>query len=103
MKVAFDYDLHNNTPEHPQINRVYTAFYQRPRTMFETSRITGVPRANICRLKRRFECAGLLRCSYIGVCPITKHAAGFYTTNPNYYTMSNNKNPKPRTDENETE
>ncbi len=65
-----------------QMQRVFTEFQKQPATMKMVSIETNIDRANICRYIRiwRKEC----RIFEIkkGICPITKHRAGFLTTNP---------------------
>lgn len=68
-----------------QKKRVFTALYKQPKTMLMVSFETGIFRANICRFIAEWEklnCIGLIG---KGICPISKHRAGFYTTNPELF------------------
>lgn len=67
-----------------QIQKVYNAFYENPKTMKEVDIETGVMRANICRYcstlvdQNRLFIVGKRRCN------ITKYPnVTIYTSNPN--------------------
>jgi len=65
-----------------ELVRVKECLLQEPRTMKQVSVLTGIDRANICR-----HCGSLRLSENIvsvkkGICPITKHRANFWTTNP---------------------
>jgi hypothetical protein len=62
--------------------KVFAALYGQPKTMLMVSIETGILRANICRYVaelRKQNCIFLIQKT---ICPISKHRAGFYTTNP---------------------
>lgn len=59
---------------------VFTAFQGTPKTMLMVSDITGILRANICRYVANFKKAGTITKVRTGLCQITKHRAGYYTT-----------------------
>ena len=64
-----------------QIVKVTNAFSGAPKTMLQVSIETGILRANICRYvaeMKKQESIFLIR---FGICPISKHRAGFYTIN----------------------
>lgn len=67
----------------PQRKTIFAAFYRQPKTMLMVSIETGILRANICRFIAELEKQGRIKLVRKGICPITKHRAGFYTTNPN--------------------
>ena len=72
-----------------QLNKVYWAFYENPKTMKEADKFTGVMRENICwycRTLRKQE-----RLFKIGkkICNVTKHPAAVWTTNPALVPKSN--------------
>lgn len=86
---------HNNNPFHArkdkstnfqvQMKTVFAALYRQPKTMLMVSIETDILRANICRYVAEWEkqnCIGMVR---KGICPISKHRAGFYTTNPELF------------------
>ncbi|WP_372751607.1 hypothetical protein [Labilibaculum sp.] len=62
-----------------QLKRVYEAF-KTPGTMLEISYRTGIERANICWYVRELEKHDKIQIIRKGFCSITKHRAGFYTT-----------------------
>lgn len=66
-----------------QLKKVIRAFYERPKTMLMVSDETGILRANICRYVAELEKKNLITLTDIKICPISKHRAGFYTTNIN--------------------
>jgi len=64
-----------------QYNKVFTALYKQPKIMLTVSIETGILRANICRyIAKMQEKEGIVVISR-GICPVSKHRAGFYTTN----------------------
>lgn len=87
-----------NTPEKPlkegqnegtkiqaQMKRVFAALYRQPKTMLMVSIETGILRANICRYVAEWEKENRICIVRKGICPISKHRAGFYTTNPDLF------------------
>jgi hypothetical protein len=89
---------HNNTPSNSlhkrqckdkhfeaQKKRVFAAFYKQPKTMLMVSIETGILRANICRYVAEWEKENRICIVRKGICPISKHRAGFYTTNPELF------------------
>ena len=68
-----------------QTQRVFTAFLRHPKTMLMVSIETGILRANICRYVAEWEKENLICIVRKGICPISKHRAGFYTTNPDLF------------------
>ena len=74
-----------------QMQRVFLALYKAPKTMLMVSQETGILRANICRYIATWKRRNCIRIYKKGICPITKHGAGFYTTNPELFPAINNK------------
>jgi hypothetical protein len=70
-----------------QMQRVFAAFYKQPKTMLMVSIETGILRANICRYVAKWKKENSIRMIRKGICPISKHCAGFYTTNTNLFTQ----------------
>ena len=68
-----------------QMQRVFASLYRRPKTMLMVSIETGILRANICRYVAEWEKKSRIRIVRKGICPISKHRAGFYTTNPELF------------------
>lgn len=68
-----------------QMKRVFVALYRQPKTMLMVSVETGILRANICRYVAEWEKQNCIRIVRKGICPISKHRAGFYTTNPRLF------------------
>jgi hypothetical protein len=65
-----------------QLKRVDECFLQEPRTMKQVSILTGIDRANICRYCKKLRQYDKILAVKKGICPITKHRAIFWTTNP---------------------
>jgi hypothetical protein len=68
-----------------QTQRVFAALYRQPKTMLMVSIETGILRANICRYIAEWEKYNRVWIVRKGICPISKHRAGFYTTNPEMF------------------
>jgi len=68
-----------------QMKRVFEALNGQPKTMLMVSIETGILRANICRYVAEWEKQNRIRIVWKGICPISKHRAGFYTTNPELF------------------
>lgn len=68
-----------------QERKTFQAFYSQPKTMLMVSVETGIERANICRYVAELEKQDRIYIVRKGICPITKHRAGFYTTNPELF------------------
>ena len=64
-----------------QMKRVFAALYRQPKTMLMVSIETGILRANICRYVAEWGKENSIKVVRKGICPISKHRAGFYTTN----------------------
>ena len=63
-----------------QYQTVYQLFQQQPQTMLQVSIKSGILRANICRYIADMEQKGIIQIIKTGRCPLTKHSAGFYST-----------------------
>jgi hypothetical protein len=68
-----------------QMKIVFASFYKQPKTMLMVSIETGILRANICRYVAEWERQNRIKKAWKGICPISKHHAGFYTTNPELF------------------
>lgn len=68
-----------------QMKRVFAALYRQPKTMLMVSIETGILRANICRYVAEWEKENRICIVRKGICPISKHRAGFYTTSPELF------------------
>ena len=62
-----------------QYNTVLRSFSISPKTMLQVSVETGILRANICRYVANMERVSKIYLFSKGICPISKHRAGFYT------------------------
>lgn len=71
----------NNRKYYTQRLKVIQAFKVHPKTMKMVEVETGIDRANICRLFGKFRRQPNFPLNFhgTGICPITKHRAGFYT------------------------
>lgn len=96
-KVFLHKGQNKNTDFQPQIKRVFAALYKQPKTMLMVSIETGILRANICRFVAEWTKLNCIRVIRKGICPISKHRAGFYTTNPKLFPVIDkpSKNVKP--------
>lgn len=68
-----------------QMKVVFRAFSERPKTMLMVTVETGVLRANICRYVAEWRKENRIDEVKKGLCPISKHRAGFLTTNPSLF------------------
>ena len=68
-----------------QMERVFNALYLQPKTMLMVSTETGILRANICRYIAEWKKENRISIVRKGICPVSKHRAGFYTTNPELF------------------
>ncbi|WP_066223365.1 hypothetical protein [Formosa haliotis] len=81
-------DKRKDTLSHSQINRVFQAFFNAPKTMLMVSRETGIYRASICRYVAELRFEDKIMVVKNGLCKISKHEANYYTTNPDLFTES---------------
>ncbi len=72
-----------------QMKKVFNAFSTQPKTMKMVSIQTGIDRANICRYVAEWKEQNSIQEVRKGLCRITKHRAGYLTTDP---TLFNNVN-----------
>jgi hypothetical protein len=77
-----------------QTQRVFAALYRQPKTMLMVSIETGILRANVCRYIAEWEKENRICIVRKGICPISKHRAGFYTTNPDLFPIVEPSKPK---------
>ena len=83
--VSFDKGQGKDKHFHTQMKRVFTALHNQPKTMLMVSSETGILRANICRYIGKWRKQNHIEIVNKGICPISKHRAGFYTTNPDLF------------------
>ncbi len=60
---------------------IVLAAFRKPKTMLEVSFETGILRSNICRFISKWQEQGKIVRVGSGICPVSKHGAGFYTSN----------------------
>jgi hypothetical protein len=70
-----------------QMKRVFAAFKRKPSTMLMVSIETGILRANICRYVSEWQKSKSIRLLNQGLCKVSKHRAGYYTTDTNLFTQ----------------
>ena len=70
-----------------QMKRVFAAFKRKPSTMLMVSIETGVLRANICRYVAEWQKSNSIHLLKQGLCKVSKHRAGYYTTDTNLFTQ----------------
>lgn len=72
-----------------QMKAVFSAFFNEPSTMKMVDVKTGVMRENICWYCRDFRKKEVLKVVKKGICPITKHSAIYWSTNPEHFPVDN--------------
>jgi|JI8StandDraft_1071087.scaffolds.fasta_scaffold303413_2 hypothetical protein len=70
-----------------QMKRVFAAFKRKPSTMLMVSVETGILRANICRYVAKWQKSNSIHLLKQGLCKVSKHRAGYYTTDTNLFTQ----------------
>lgn len=71
-----------------QMSKVFKAFYERPKTMLMVSIETNILRANICRYVAEWREQDRIEVVKKGLCKVSKHRAGYLTTNPSLFIHS---------------
>jgi hypothetical protein len=71
-----------------QMKRVFAAFKRKPSTILMVSIETGILRANICRYVSEWQKQGSIHLLKQGVCKVSKHSAGYYTTDTNLFNQT---------------
>ena len=69
-----------------QKKRVFAAFKRKPSTMLMVSIETAILRANICRYVAKWLKSNSIHLLKQGLCKVSKHRAGYYTTDTNLFT-----------------
>jgi len=73
-----------------QLNIVFNAFFESPKTMQEVSTETGIMRSNICYYVRDFRNQNKIALVGYRKCKVTNYGkVGTYTTNPDLFPVSN--------------
>lgn len=67
-----------------QMQKVFKAFSEQPKTMLMVSVETKVLRVNICRYVSQWQRENSIAIVRKGICPISKHRAGF-SVNPELF------------------
>jgi hypothetical protein len=70
-----------------QMKQVFTAFQRKPSTMLMVSIETGILRANICRYVAKWQKGNSIHLLKQGLCKVSKHRAGYYSTDTNLFTQ----------------
>lgn len=68
-----------------QLQTVEKLLRKQPLTMLQVALVTGILRTNICRYVSTLRKQDRIAIVRMGLCPISKHRAGFYTTNPDLF------------------
>lgn len=68
-----------------QFQRVFNEYFKQPFTMKMVSVQCNIDRANICWYNRDLRRLGRIQAVRKGICPITKHRATYWTTNPDFF------------------
>lgn len=72
-----------------QKQKVLKAFANEPKTMKMVQVETGIERTNFTALLNSMYNNGAIYKPYCGKCPYGRNGVGYYTTNPDYVTESN--------------
>ena len=64
----------------PQEKRAFLAFSRQPKTMLMVANEKDIYRANLCCYIARWRKNDKVHLIRFGICPISKHRAGFYST-----------------------
>lgn len=78
-------DINKDTNFQAQKKLVFDSFKEMPKTMLMVSIETGILRANICRYVAEWQKKGRIKLLGNGHCKVSKHLAGYYTTNPELF------------------
>jgi len=70
-----------------QMIRVFAALYRQPKTMLMVEVETGIMRSNICRYVAKWQKINSIHLLKQGLCKVSKHRAGYYTTDTNLFTQ----------------
>lgn len=68
-----------------QKDKVFKAFLDKPRTMLMVAHNIGLERANVCWLVGMLKDENAIALREKKLCEISKHRAGYYTTNKNLF------------------
>lgn len=82
----------NNTQANgnDQLNIVFNAFFEKPKTMKEVDKETGIMRESICRHVKTLRAKNRIALVGYRKCNVTNHGkVGIYTTNPDLFPVSN--------------
>lgn len=72
-----------------QLNVVYNAFFEAPKTMKEVDKETGIMRESICRHVKTLRARNRIALVGYRKCKVTNHnKVGIYTTNPEMFPKS---------------
>jgi hypothetical protein len=74
-----------NSTKKVQTRKTFEAFGKEPKTMLQVAKETGILRGNICRYVASFRKLGKIVQVKQGTCPISKHSAAFFSTDPKYF------------------
>lgn len=81
---------HSKEPKfEAQMETVFKAFYEQPKTMLMVSVETGVLRANLCRYVATWRKSNRIGIVKADCCKITQHVANYLTTNSNLIPKTN--------------
>jgi hypothetical protein len=86
-KVSLHKEQGKSTVFQVQMKMVFASFQKQPKTMLAVSVETGILRANICRYVAEWKKEKRIKLVKFGFCPISKHRAGFYTTNQELFPL----------------
>ncbi|HRO09180.1 MAG TPA: hypothetical protein PK047_09955 [Saprospiraceae bacterium] len=74
-----------NKSKDTQLNRVLISFAGKPKTMLMVATDINIKRSNVCRYVAQLRKFGKIHFIEKNLCQISKHRAGYYTTNPELF------------------
>jgi len=75
-----------------QMKQVFESFKERPKTMLMVAFETGILRANLCRYVAKWRKSESIAIVTHSLCKISKHRAGYLSTNLELFPLSNQLN-----------
>ncbi len=83
--------LHKDIHFCSEKERIFIAFYKAPKTVQMVANETGISENTIYDYLVEWTISKTVQNLNTGICPISKHYAGYYTTNPDYFKEPTNK------------
>lgn len=78
-------DCDKGNTKHVQYKQTFAEYFKQPQTMKMVAVAINIDRANVCRYNAKMRKGELIKIVKVGICPITRHRANYYTTNPQLF------------------